>query len=77
MEARKIFPIFAIFDWYGFFYDRNPDPFPEAKERLGHVIGPCKNEVNKMAPSVFTLKGTVVPIIFLRPISTTELVSDV
>ena len=42
-------------------YYRDHGSFPENKEKLGHVLGPIKNEGNKMAQAVLTFKGTIVP----------------
>ena len=47
------------------------------KELLGRVLGPFKNEGNEMAQAILTAQGTIVPRRTVRPLSKSELISDV
>ena len=60
------------FAWYQWVYYRNPGTFPEAKERLGRVLGPVKNEGSEMSQAVLTYKGAIVSRWTLRPLSSAE-----
>jgi hypothetical protein len=64
------------FGWYQWVYYRTPGTFPEAKERLGRVLGPAKNEGSEMSQWILTSKGTVVPRRSLRPLLPAELTSE-
>lgn len=65
------------FSWYQWVYYRNPGSFPEAKERLGRVLGPSKNEGSEMTQAVLTAKGTVVTRRTIRPLTPAETTSEV
>jgi hypothetical protein len=45
------------FGWYQWVYYRTSGTFPEAKERLGRVLGPAKNEGSEMSQHVLTFQG--------------------
>jgi hypothetical protein len=64
------------FGWYQWVYYRNSGTFPEAKERLGRVLGPAKNEGSEMSQWVLTSKGTIVPRRTLRPLLPAELTAE-
>ena len=49
-------------------YYRNTGSFPKAKERLGRVLGPAKNEGSEISRWVLTAKGTIEPCRTLRPL---------
>ena len=49
------------FGWYEWVYYRDFGSFPENKEKLGRVLGPCINEGNEMAQNILTSKGKVIP----------------
>ena len=48
------------FGWYEWVYYRDFGSFPENKEKLGRVLGPCKNEESKMPQSILNSKGSVI-----------------
>ena len=64
------------FGWYQWVYYPTSGSFPEAKERLGRVLGPCKNEGSEMSQAVLTSKGTIVPRRTLRPLKTAKSTSE-
>jgi len=64
------------FGWYQWVHYHNSGTIPEAKEHLGRVLGPAKNEENEMSQYVLTSKGTVVPRCTLRPLLPAELNSE-
>jgi hypothetical protein len=63
----------CIFGWYEWIYYRDHGSFPIAKEKLGRVLGPIRNEGNEMAQAVLTARGTIVPRRTLRKITKSEL----
>ena len=50
--------------------------FPEAKECLGLVLGPVKNEGSEMTQAVLTSKDTIVICSILLPLTTVEQTSE-
>ena len=50
--------------------------FPENKEKLGKILGPCKNEVNDMSQSIVTSKGHVITRRTVPLLRTSELHSE-
>ena len=66
----------CTYGWYEWVYYRDFGSFPENKEKLGRVLGPCKNEGNEMAQSVVTSKGTVITRRTLRKLRTDEIHSE-
>ena len=61
------------FGWYEWVYYRDHGSFPIAKEKLGRVLGPIKNEGNEMAQAVLSSKGTILPRRTLRKLRREEL----
>jgi hypothetical protein len=49
------------FNWYDWIYYCDHGIFPINKEQLGRVLGPFKNEGNKMAQAILTASGKVIP----------------
>ena len=64
------------FGWYEFVYYRDFGSFPENKEKLGRVLGPCKNEGSEMSQSILTNKGTVVTRRTIRKLRAEEIHSE-
>ena len=44
--------MFFDFGWCASVCFRNFGSFPKNKEKLGRILGPCKNEVNEMSQSI-------------------------
>ena len=63
----------CTFKWYQWVYYRNPGSFPNAKEYLGRVLGPVKNEGSEMSQYVVTFRGTAVPRRSLRPLKVADI----
>ena len=61
------------FGWYKWIYYQNSDQFPENKERLGHTLGPIKNEGNEMVQAILTASGKVLPCHTLQHLKPAEL----
>lgn len=66
---------FAWYDWCYYREDRNVS-FPHQKEKLGRVLGPMKNEGNKMCQAVLTSSALVVPRRTVRRLTVAELNSE-
>ena len=64
------------FNWYEWIYYRNPNSFPAAKECLGRVLGPVKNEGSEMTQAVLSFKGTIVLRRTLRHLTSSEIHSE-
>ena len=62
------------FDWYDWCYYRHEanGQFPFQKESLGRVLGPFRNEGNKMSQAVLQINGTIVPRQSCRPLTEAE-----
>ena len=64
------------FGWYEWVYYRDFGSFPENKEKLGRVLGPCINEGNEMAQNILTSKGKIIPRRTLRRLRPDEIHSE-
>ena len=62
------------FGWYDWCYHRNGsnNSFPRQKELLGRVLGPSKNEGNKIAQNVLNINGNIVPLRRVRQLTSLE-----
>ena len=67
---------FCNFDWYEWVYYRDSGSFPQLQEKLGRVLGPCKNQGSEMSQNILTSKATVVPRRTLRPLTRAEQFSE-
>ncbi len=78
ISPQKFLPFnICNFGWYEWIYYRDHGSFPENKEKLGRVLGPCKNEGNEMAQSVLTSNGTIIIRRMLHKLRKDELYSEV
>ena len=64
------------FGWYEWVYYRDFGSFPENKEKLGRVLGPCKNEGSEMSQSILNFKGNVITRRTVRKLRSDELHSE-
>ena len=65
------------FGWYEWVYYREGGSmFPFPKEVLGQCVGPAKGEGNEMAQWILKANGNVVPRRSVRPLSKSELMSE-
>ena len=64
------------FGWYEFVYYRDHGSFPENREQLGRVLGPCKNEGSEMSQSILNLKGSIITRRTLRKLRNDEIHSE-
>ena len=64
------------FGWYQWVYYRDFGSFPENKEKLGRLLGPCKNEGNAMSQSVLVASGTVITRRTVRSLRISEIHSE-
>ena len=67
---------FCNFGWYQWVYYRDFGSFPENKEKLGRLLGPCKNEGNAMSQSVLVVTGSIITRRTIRPLRNSELHSE-
>ena len=67
------------FDWYDwcYFREEGKHQFPGQKKQLGRVLGPIKNEGNKMCQAVLKSNGKVVPRRTVRRLNVSERHSEV
>ena len=63
---------FAWYDWC-YYREESNNLFPKQKELLGRVLGPSKNEGNKMAQNILNVHGNVLPRRSLRCLTQAEM----
>ena len=65
----------CVFDWYDWCYycEESNNQFPHQKYLLGRVLGPSKNEGNKMAQNILNHNGKIVPRRTLRQLTIDKL----
>ena len=64
------------FGWCGWVYYRDFGSFPENKEKLGRMLGPCKNKGNEMSQSIVASSGYVITRRTVRSLRTSEIHSE-
>ena len=64
------------FGWHEWFCYREFGSFPENKEKLGLMLGPCKNEGNEMSQSIAASRGYVITLRTVRSLQSSELYSE-
>ena len=68
--------IVCNFGWYELVCYRDFGSFPENKEKLGRILGSCKNEGNEMSQSIVASSGCVITRRTARSLRTSELHSE-